>query len=235
MKLRKIIIGALIASCSAIVNAEVTIKTDDTVSILSVNASSPDITSKGFLSSERTVNLPDGVSQIVFKYEPYFDAEVDGQERTVTVSSKAIIARFEATNTELTFDFPSYKNVDQAEADIENLHWSLNDKSGAPIAVVEDVLIKGGVQVSRNYSREAEDYNRKGRGVAVIAPFGSSSTVVAPAPGTLTTTNVALDNATTSQSSSTPENGNTAEEMLLFWYHKADAQTQARFREYVNQ
>jgi len=214
MKILKFIACGLIASCSVAVNAEVTLKADDVVRVLSVNTGSPEITKNGLFSSERTIHLPDGVNQIVFRYEPYFDAEFGDEGRRVTVSSKVIIARFEASNAELKFEVPQFKSADQAEAEIDNLKWSLIDDSGKQVPVVEDVLVKSGIQSGRNYNREADDYNRLGRGVAIIAPYVGVST--APAV--------------------TDSNSNTsAEEMLLFWYNKADDQTRARFKDYVNQ
>jgi uncharacterized protein YccT (UPF0319 family) len=216
MKVLKMITCALIASYSVVVNAEVTLKADDIIHVLSVNASSPEVTTHGLFSSDRTIHLPNGVNQIVFRYEPYFDADVGDQGRRVTVSSKAIIARFEAKDTELKFEVPYFRSADKAEAQIDNLKWSLIDESGKQVDVVEDVLVKSGIQSGRNYSREAEDYNRHGKGVAVIAPFGGTSMSVAPVAGDA-------------------DSSATAEEMLLFWYHKADDQTRARFKEYVNQ
>jgi uncharacterized protein YccT (UPF0319 family) len=227
MKASNLIAAALLVGCSSLAMAEVTIKIPDNVDLLSVNAGDPTTDSSGFFSSGETATLPDGVNQIVFKYEPFFDVNRD--ERKV-ISSKAIIARFEATDAELTLNVPTYRDARQAQKNIDNLEWSLTDKNDQVVPVVEDKLIKDGMQIGRDYNREADDYNRKG-GVAAL-------TVAATAVATTTAATAAA--ATTAAQPATlpataPATGdNTAEEMLMFWYNKADAETKARFKEYVS-
>lgn len=220
MKALKIISLAILASTSSISMAQVTIKTPDTVDILSVNAQEPEFESGGFFSSGKTTILPDGTNQIVFRFEPYFDVSRD--ER-VSVPSKTIIARFDAKDVNLTLEVPKYLNERQAKKNIDSFTWTLKDENGQEIATQQDKLIKEGMQIGRNYSREAEDYNRKG-GVAAIAAAG----VVAATPVTLPASTNDFSGAANASTDST------AEEMLMFWYNKADADTKARFKEYVN-
>jgi uncharacterized protein YccT (UPF0319 family) len=206
--------------------ADVTIKIPDNVDLLSVNAGDPTTNSSGFFSSGATATLPDGVNQIVFKYEPFFDVNRD--ERKV-ISSKAIIARFEATDAELTLNVPTYRDARQAQKNIDNLEWSLTDKNGQVVSVVEDKLIKDGMQIGRDYNREADDYNRKG-GVAAL-------TLATTAAVTTTATTAAATTAaqpTTLPATAPAAGDNTAEEMLIFWYNKADVETKARFKEYIS-
>ncbi|CAH0530347.1 DUF2057 family protein [Vibrio hippocampi] len=226
MKALKIVTCALIAGFSTMAAAEVTLKTNDLIDVLAINAAKPNVTSGGLFTSGKTITMPDGVNQMVFKYQPYFDS---GRDERATVSSETIIARFEASDVELMIDVPKYKNAREAEANIKTMTWSLKDKAGNTIPVVVDVLSKDGVQLGRDYSREAEDYNRMG-GVAAIAPLGATVAVTA-APVVATTATV----ATAPVASNAPAAGNTAEEMLMFWYNKADDQTKARFKQYVNQ
>ncbi|MGV2987902.1 DUF2057 family protein [Vibrio sp. E150_011] len=217
MKALKILSCALLASCSTTAFADVTIKVPESVDLLSVNASDPDSKSNGFFSSGETATLPDGTNQIVFRFEPYFDLN---REERVSVPSKVVIAKFDASNTALTLEVPTYQNERQAKKDIKTFTWSLKDEQGNVVSVEQDALIKDGMQIGRDYNREAEDYNRKG-GVAAIAATGATAAVMAT-PATLPA-NV-----------DAPTGGTTAEEMLMFWYQKADAETQARFKEYVN-
>ncbi len=177
MKASKILACALLAGCSTMAVADVTIKIPDSVDLLSVNAGDPVTKSNGFFSSGKTATLPDGVNQIVFRFEPLFDLN---REERVTVPSKAIIARFDASNTELTLEVPSYQNERQAKKDIDSFKWSLVDADGNAIPVTQDKLIKDGMQIGRDYNREAEDYNRKG-GVAAIAAAGAVTAVTLPA------------------------------------------------------
>ncbi|MCY9872452.1 DUF2057 family protein [Vibrio barjaei] len=223
MKASKILACALLAGCSTMAVADVTIKIPDSVDLLSVNAGDPETKSNGFFSSGKTATLPDGVNQIVFRFEPLFDLN---REERVTVPSKAIIARFDASNTELTLEVPSYQNERQAKKDIDSFQWSLVDANGNAIPVTQDKLIKDGMQIGRDYNREAEDYNRKG-GVAAIAAAGAVAAVTLPAtlPADPANAEIAVPGGAAD---------NTAEEMLIFWYNKADADTKARFKEYIS-
>ncbi|GMQ49607.1 DUF2057 family protein [Vibrio sp. 10N] len=229
MKASNLIAAALLVGCSSFAMADVTIKIPDNVDLLSVNAGDPTTDSSGFFSSGETATLPDGVNQIVFKYEPFFDVNRD--ERKV-ISSKAIIARFEATDAELTLNVPTYRDARQAQKNIDNLEWSLTDKNGQVVPVVEDKLIKDGMQIGRDYNREADDYNRKG-GVAALA-VATTATVAPAAVATTTAAATTAAQPTTLPATAPAAGDNTAEEMLMFWYNKADADTKARFKEYVN-
>ncbi len=222
MKASKILACALLAGCSTMAVADVTIKIPDSVDLLSVNAGDPETKSNGFFSSGKTATLPDGVNQIVFRFEPYFDLN---REERVSVPSQAVIARFDASNTELTLEVPTYQNDRQAKKDIDTFKWSLTDASGNAIPVAQDKLVKDGMQIGRDYNREAEDYNRKG-GVAAIATTGAVAAVTLPAaaPANSANSEIAVPGGAAD---------NTAEEMLIFWYNKADANTKARFKEYI--
>ncbi|MBR9876427.1 MAG: DUF2057 domain-containing protein, partial [Vibrionaceae bacterium] len=112
-----------------------------------------------------------------------------------------------------------------AEDNIKNLDWKLVDASGDAIAVKQDKLIKEGMQIGRDYVREVEDYNRTG-GVAAIAVAGAMvqpMTLPAEIPDDM------------KQARAAAKADSTAEEMLHFWYQKADAETKARFKAYINQ
>ncbi|NMU86995.1 DUF2057 family protein, partial [Vibrio parahaemolyticus] len=110
--------------------------------------------SGGFFASERTLTLPDGLNQVVFRFAPYFN---QGNDR-LSVESDVIVTRFDATNAELTLQMPEYRNLRDAEEKIKDLDWKLVDDSGNAIAVDQDKLLKPGMQIGRDYVREIEDY-----------------------------------------------------------------------------
>jgi uncharacterized protein YccT (UPF0319 family) len=193
--------------------ADVTIHVPDDVSVLAANGEKVKL-SGGFFSSDKSFTLPDGVNQVVFRFSPFFSK---GNDR-VSVDSDVTIARFNADNAELTFQLPEYRDLRDAESKIKDMDWKLVDASGSAIPVEQDKLIKPGMQIGRDYIREVEDYNRAG-GVAAIGV----ASVAAVQPVTLPA-KIPADMKADS----------TAEEMLHFWYQKADAETKARFKEYVN-
>ncbi len=220
MKLIKPLTCALALAMSSMASADVTVSVPDNVSVLAANGKTVEL-SGSFLASEKTLTLPDGVNQIVFRYSPYFN---QGNDR-VGVDSDAIVARFSAADAELTFQLPKYRNIRDAENSIKNLDWKLVDASGNALNVKQDKLIKPGLQLGRDYVREVEDYNRDG-GVAAIAVSGAyvqPMTLPAQIPEDMKQTKAAA------------KSDSTAEEMLHFWYQKADAETKARFKAYINQ
>lgn len=220
MKLIKPLTCALALAMSSMAFADVTVSVPDDVSVLAANGEKVKL-SGGFLASEKTFTLPDGVNQIVFRFSPFFN---QGNDR-VSVESDVVVARFSAADSKLTFQLPEYRNLNDAEENIKDLDWKLVDASGNAIAIKQDKLIKPGMQIGRDYVREVDDYNRDG-GVAAIAVAGAMvqpRTLPAEIPEDMKQARAAATADTT------------AEEMLHFWYQKADAETKARFKAYINQ
>ncbi|USD66929.1 DUF2057 family protein [Vibrio sp. SCSIO 43136] len=222
MKFAKLLLGLAAAGVVTTVNAAVTIEYGDEIEMLSVNEDRPQEKGSGMFSSTKTITLPDGENQIVFRYEPYFD---QGNDR-VSVPSQVIIAKINQTDAELKFDMPNFRDARTARKKIDPLQWSLVDESGQKIAVEEDTLVRHGYQLSRDFPREAQDYNRAQQGPAaltlqaVAVPAVVAAKTQTEAPKTQAAPQVASDD--------------TAEEMLHFWYQKADAETKARFKAFVN-
>ncbi len=222
MTLIKPLTCALALAMSGMAFADVTVSVPDNVSVLAANGEKADL-SGGFFASERTLTLPDGLNQVVFRFAPYFN---QGNDR-LSVESDVIVTRFDATNAELTLQMPEYRNLRDAEEKIKDLNWKLVDDSGNAIAVDQDKLLKPGMQIGRDYVREIEDYNQAG-GAAAVAFAGAATmqpvTLPAKVPADMKQVRATAVKA-----------DSTAEEMLHFWYQKADAETKARFKKYVNQ
>ncbi|PMH29935.1 hypothetical protein BCU71_16575 [Vibrio lentus] len=198
------------------VTIEVPSSADALVEVLAVNEAKPDLDG-GFFSSSKTITVPDGVNQIVFKYQLAFS---QGNDREF-VDSDTIIATFDATDTALTFDMPKFRNTNEAKKGFQNLDWKLVDENQNAISVKQDKLIKDGMQIGRKYPQEAKEYNQKGGIAALIMGTAAGATAAVVQPVTLP---AKIDaNA-----------ANTAEEMLYFWYDKADAETKQKFKDYVN-
>ncbi|CDT42966.1 DUF2057 family protein [Vibrio coralliirubri] len=198
------------------VTIEVPSSADALVEVLAVNEAKPDLDG-GFFSSSKTITVPDGVNQIVFKYQLAFS---QGNDREF-VDSDTIIATFDATDTALTFDMPKFRNTNEAKKGLQNLDWKLVDENQNAISVKQDKLIKDGMQIGRKYPQEAKEYNQKG-GIAALTVGASAGAAAAVAqPVTLP---AKIDGNA----------ANTAEEMLYFWYEKADAETKLKFKDYVN-
>ncbi|HBK7246406.1 TPA: DUF2057 family protein [Vibrio cholerae] len=202
---------SLLALCfAASASAKVTMEIPDTIDLLVVNGSSPKL-SGGFFDATKNLELEDGEQQIVFRYSPYFS---QGNDRII-IDSEVVIATFDAANQELRFDMPKYRDAPQATKAIKTMQWQLLDQQGKAVELRQDRLIKEGMQIGRNFEFETAEYNKKGAVAAL-----TSSMAVQPIA------QQEISNATAMAA---------AEEMLHFWYNKADAETKARFKAFVNQ
>ncbi|EJA3102199.1 DUF2057 domain-containing protein [Vibrio vulnificus] len=205
----------LAMSISGMATAAVTLHVPDDVTLFVANGQTAKLSGSLFASS-KTIELPNGENQIVFQYEPYFS---QGNDR-IGVESNVIIAKFSATDTDLNFELPKYRDHRVAEQEIKQMQWQLVDEQGAAVTKSEDKLVKSGMQIGRDYAREAADYNQTG-GIAAIGTTMSVATIK-PEPVAGVEAKVKAGD-------------NTAEEMLHFWYDKADDATKARFKAYINQ
>ncbi|MFO6422636.1 DUF2057 family protein [Motilimonas sp. KMU-193] len=231
---------SLALSASALAEVQLTVPSD--VEILAANEADAEL-SGGLFASDKKLTLPDGENQIVFRYAPIYSQGGDD----IQLQSKTIIATFEASDARLNFDLPKYRSALEAKNNIENLDWRLLDQAGKVVAVKEDVLTKEGFQIGRNYDDEAKAYNQAGGKAALTS---ASTSAVATTSAIAATTVAATTAAATTKSSTSaktadsthssakqaaPKADNTAEEMLHFWYQKADKETQERFKQYINQ
>ena len=209
------LLSCMVAAPQALadVKIEVPSSADALVEVLSVNEAKPALEG-GFFSSSKTITVPDGVNQIVFQYQLAFSK---GKDREF-VDSDAIIATFDVTDTTVTFDMPKFRNANEARKGFQNLDWKLVDENQNAISVKQDKLTTDGMQIGRKYPQEAKEYNRTG-GIAALTTGAKAAAVVQP---------VTLPAKFDSNAS------NTAEEMLYFWYEKADAETKQKFKEFVN-
>ncbi|EJV9412402.1 DUF2057 domain-containing protein [Vibrio vulnificus] len=205
----------LAMSISSLATAAVTLHVPDDVTLFVANGQKAKLSGSLFASS-KTIELPNGENQIVFQYEPYFS---QGNDR-IGVESNVIIAKFSANDTDLNFELPKYRDHRVAEQEIKQMQWQLVDEQGAAVTKSEDKLVKSGMQIGRDYAREAADYNQTG-GIAAIGTAVSVATIKTEPVANVETKVKAGDN--------------TAEEMLHFWYDKADEATKARFKAYINQ
>ncbi|OZT82638.1 hypothetical protein CIK04_22125 [Vibrio sp. 03_296] len=205
----------LAMSISGMATAAVTLHVPDDVTLFVANGQKAKLSGSLFASS-KTIELPNGENQIIFQYEPYFS---QGNDR-IGVESNVIIAKFSATDTDLNFELPKYRDHRVAEQEIKQMQWQLVDEQGAAVTKSEDKLVKSGMQIGRDYASEAADYNQTG-GIAAIGTTVSVATIK-PEPVAGVEAKVKAGD-------------NTAEEMLHFWYDKADDATKARFKAYINQ
>lgn len=226
---KKVLLSGLALTLAAPTFAAVTLNLTDQVDLILVNGEKPELEG-GFFSSEKYTTLPDGENQIVFRYQPTFKNGKDRDE----FSSQVIVAKFTAEDADLRFKFPQYRNLREAETKFDKeSNWQLLDSLEQPVPFVQDKLIHNGMQIGRDYPQEMITYNVEG-GVAAVALTGNAAAIAAAQQAQKNTSGVTQPALKETSAPVQNVDSNTAEEMLHFWYSKADAETQARFKEYVN-
>lgn len=78
------------------------------------------------------------------------------------VYSDVIIASFSAENETLTLSVPKFRSYKLAKESISPLQWELLNSHDQVVSVAEDVLQSDGIQLGRDYSEEAKNYNIAG-------------------------------------------------------------------------
>ncbi|QMV16551.1 DUF2057 family protein [Vibrio spartinae] len=200
--------------------ASVTIDLPEAVNVLVANGGKANISSDGFFSSQKKLQLEDGLQQIVFRYEPFFQEGKDN----IGIESDVTVAVFNAADAELTLQVPQYRSSREAREHISGMQWSLTNQDGQKIPVTQDKLLKDGIQFGRNYYTEMSVYNQSDKVASVpeYAPQSGLSAKTIPARSLRT-------------SSQTKASATTAETMLHYWYEQADAKTRSRFKQFINQ
>lgn len=215
---------ALSVFASTNLYAATTLVVPEDVKLLAVNMEKPKLEG-GLFSDEKTIEIPDGTNQIVFKYQPEFEIN----DNIKNVYGDVIIAKFDVKNEELKFELPEFKTYRQAQTNISPLEWQLLDSKGQPIDLVEDVLESDGVQIGRNYAQEARNYNIAGgvAGVAVtvVTVNQHSQAVTGVEPKVVATTDAQPSTAQDSQ----------MVDLLKTMYQKATPQEKETFKKWVAQ
>ncbi len=199
--------------------AAATLVVPEDVKLLAVNMEKPKLEG-GLFSAEKTINIPDGMNQIIFQYRPNFEIGDDVK----SAYSDVIIAKFDVNNETLKFELPEFKTYRQAQTNISPLEWHLLDSKGLPVSLVEDVLQSDGVQIGRNYPQEARNYNIAG-GIAAIAVAYVSVNPQHAVTGVEPTIEV---NRTETEDSQMVD-------LLKTMYQKASPEEQAAFKSWVAQ
>lgn len=206
------IIALTIAGCFSLpALSSVELTSDTNLEILVVNGKKAKVESS-LLSSTQSITLPNGENQIAFRYT-YSYRRGDKHERFDT---PVIIAKFNAEDTKAVFEFPKFRSATEAEKNIDEINWELIDlNSSQTITKFEDTLVTQGLQLGRDFVRETQDYNLTD-GPASIESMVNYSKMSLPNKDQIS-------------------DMETVEDMLNFWYDKADPELKARFKVQINQ
>lgn len=196
------------------VHAEVAIELGEGINLLAVNGEEVDTDS--FFADKTTARLPQGINQILVNYI----AEVKpGDDSELEVTQPSVIL-FETVASKVSLSAPKIKSIRDVEMFEKNLNWTLTDEKGNPVPYKANLLIKKGLQLSRDYEDELEDFNLSNAESAL-----QKIKIVSP---------IKVSNAKNQKNSETKNNNNMAMDMLIYWYNQADEKTRRSFKELIN-
>lgn len=177
--------------------------------------------SSSLLRGAESIELENGVHQVVFRVEKNVDA---GNHDSRLFISVPLVATFDTQRvSQVNFNFPAIET--QKAADLFNAtpHLALLDGNATPIPVKLDILEISTNPKGIDYEREVEQYNKAGK----YASLSRFATMMAD-DSTLLSGVSELDIPPTHSQTLT-------EQRLKFWYQQADPQTRDRFMQWIKQ
>ena len=162
----------------------------------------------------RNTIVPNGINQLVVQYEA--EIKVASNEYELE-NSKSYVIVFDEVDNNLSLSAPRINS--QRELDTFNVKgdWKLSDKGNQEIQYKADVLKKEGFQLNRDYERELEEFN------------------LTSSPAAIRFKNRPYKSSVYSSQPEQHDQSEMAAKMLEYWYMKADAETKASFKAWVNQ
>lgn len=218
MKRKFAFASVLTALLSFGAHADVTLHLNDNIELLAYNGEAHQ---SSMFSKEEPVVLADGTQQVAFRYVESFE---EGKDVTF-VRSDVLVVKFEAKNTEIFFDFPEHKNKRQVRQFNDNPEFNILDASQNAIPFEQNKLLKSGFQLSRDYLSEMQRFNQTDAPASL--QLGATEVVAQPVAQPTTTPRARV--VVGGQDAL-----NEVEYQLHYWFEKADAETQARFKAFVN-
>ncbi|USH01348.1 DUF2057 family protein [Grimontia kaedaensis] len=218
MKRKFAFASVLTALLSFGAHADVKLNLNDNVELLTYNGKTH---KSSVFGKEESVVLQNGTQQVAFRYVESFE----GGKDVSFVRSDVLVVKFYAADTEVFFDFPEHKNKRQVRQFNDNPEFAILDTNESPIAFEQNKLLKSGFQLSRDYLSEMQRFNQT------------------DAPASLQLTASEVVSQPKVQSNKAPRAKvvvggqdalNEVEYQLHYWFEKADAETQARFKAFLN-
>ncbi|MGF1699325.1 DUF2057 domain-containing protein [Photobacterium makurazakiensis] len=217
---------ALLLPVSSQTMAEVTLELPDNVRLLAVNEA--DI-NKGwgsiFKTSDDSITLADGQSQIVYQIDHYF---YKGDKQSERFRSGPLILTFTATDTSLTLTVPEFSDITQAEKYTQQPTPKLKNHKGASYPFKHDFLALKGLSINHDYADYVKTYNQKG-GIAALTGLSSITAVTETTPEPAAPINTTSNSKTAEKPQIEASKSELAGENLKYWFSQADASTRKEF------
>lgn len=227
MKFGFAVIG-LLTTCLSLPALAATLKLSPEVDLLVIDGKK---VSSSLFKGSKGLELVNGQHQILFRVEK--PVRYGSEEEMYT--SPPLIANFDSTNSEvISIELPRIMTKADAARFHKNLNYTLVNEKGTKIDSVQDKLILQGLIIAADLELELAKYNASSSVASVpslaqitlINPTGYNYSQPSMPTGT-TRTPVAQTPVTVK--------GETAEEeMLQYWFQRADKETRIRFLDWAN-
>ncbi|WP_318457019.1 YccT family protein [Photobacterium leiognathi] len=206
MKLRTALLTLAVCGVSFSSFANVSLTLPDSADLVLVNGTKA--------QGNDPLSLKDGDNQIAFRYETNYRENGD----THLFKSEVVIVTFNGKDASYTLSLPKIHSQYEAKAFNKQPHVTITDQQNNDIAIKQDVLIKNGVQIGRDFQQEIAKYNLSG------APAALTSAISVSVPQVQ---NVAVEKSGKVDQAYVTK-------MLNYWYEKADKTTQDQFKASIN-
>lgn len=201
---------------SSFVFAENILNLSEGVNLLAINGK--EAKSPSFFNDHSAYKLPNGINQIVVSYT----AEIKNGSEYELEYTNAFVLLFDQKDEQLLIAAPEIKKIKDIKELEEKGNWILTAKSGQPVDYKVSLIKNNGFQLSRDYERELEDFNKTDAAAALPnKPLFN--------PNQLTKNNTAK-----AKNNNTNAKKNMSSQMLIFWYNQADEETRKSFKKLIN-
>ena len=211
-------------SASTSVLADVKLSAENGIYIIAVNG--VELESDSLIGNKLSAQLPNGVNQILVRYsaeiETFGDIEIENSNPHIIV--------FKAQDNSLKLSAPEIKRMSEFDEFDNGQQWLLTDSAGRSISYKSKPLIKEGFQLSRDYVRELNDFNRSGDELSINYLPSDMRDSAKQAESK----SVVISYKFSDESIDNKKNVNLPEQLLQYWYLKADAETRERFKDWIS-
>ena len=214
MKLHKLALATvLFAPMSFNVMADVALKVPENIRLLVVNEMEVNKGWDGFFKSgPDALTLKNGKNQIVYQIDQFF---YKGETQSQRIRSTPYVVTFTASDTTVKLEIPHFDSIGDAKIFEKNPRPILL-QNNQPLAFQFDRLkIGGGLNLTRDYAKYVEQYNRQGGNAAI--------TITASTASTASTAKITASEKTIQAKSSI------ADQNLRYWFKEADEKTKKEF------
>lgn len=230
MKFGFAVVGVL-TTCLSLPALSATLKLSPEINVLVIDGKK---VSSSLFKGSKGLELADGQHQILFKVEK--PVRIGSRDEEMYTSS-ALIANFDSADSDIiSIELPKITTKAEANRFDKSISYRFINEKGQTINSVQDKLNIQGLVIAADYELEMAKYNASGNIASM--PELANITVYNPTAmgmGYPQTSMPVTQTKTPVSSNAVTLKGETAEEeMLQYWFQRADSETQKRFLNWAN-